>query len=358
MQGENMRYTLFLCLGIALVLTGCSEKNHSGQVDAARQYPTGLDPTNYAESKLCEASENGDIEAVKTLLENGVDINEKGKFDAPALWFASLRDHAEIAKLLLDNGAYVDAKDSQWGATPFKAAAEMGHLEIARMLLAKGAYPYTKDKNGTTALMSASLHGHTDLVRLLLDIGADINAKDRADKTALHYASQKGQTEVIEILLKKGADFETESGDENGLKPTDSPGPGVYKAGVSSSDSSPMMWAAYEGKAESVRVLIEKGADVNMKDGLYHTALHIAAMKGHAEVVKVLVEKGVLVNATDIRHRTALHYASEGGYINIVKFLLNNGANVKIRDLTGKTPIWGAWTKGHEEIEKLLKEAK
>ncbi len=69
--------------------------------------------------------------------------------------------------------------------------------------------------------------------------------------------------------------------------------------------------ASLNGHLEIVPYLIEKGADVNVKDRWQQTPLHLASEKGHLEVVQCLTEKGADINVKDDNGQTALHFASE-----------------------------------------------
>ncbi|MGC2423670.1 MAG: ankyrin repeat domain-containing protein [Nitrospirota bacterium] len=100
---------------------------------------------------LYKAAIYGDVEAVKSCLAKGADVNAKDKAGGTALMVAINNNHADVVRLLVDKGADVNAKD----------------------------------KDGWTALMVASYKSHPDFVRLLIDKGADVNAKSSDGNTAL-----------------------------------------------------------------------------------------------------------------------------------------------------------------------------
>lgn len=108
----------------------------------------------------------------------------------------------------------------------------------------------------------------------------------------------------------------------------------------------PMINAAKGGNAEKVKLLLEKGADVDAKDNSGNTALIYAAVNGHIETVKILVEKGADVNAEDKDGLTALFWAYKKGYPDIELFLIDKGAIVnarhsEIRGFSYADFIWG-----------------
>ncbi|EER27057.1 ankyrin repeat containing protein [Coccidioides posadasii C735 delta SOWgp] len=98
-------------------------------------------------------------------------------------------------------------KDS-YGRTPLFWAASRGHREVARLLLDNGANVNAKDKNKLTPLHVATTSEHTKLMALLLDRGAHIEAKEASGDTPLARAIENGSKEVIKVLLERGANEE------------------------------------------------------------------------------------------------------------------------------------------------------
>ena len=79
------------------------------------------------------------------------------------------------------------------------------HEDVARMLMSNGANVNAADQEGRTALMQAAVYGHVDVARALLSNGAEVNAKDREGRTALTQASTYGHADVVRLLLSNGA---------------------------------------------------------------------------------------------------------------------------------------------------------
>ncbi|MDH5680971.1 MAG: ankyrin repeat domain-containing protein, partial [Spirochaetota bacterium] len=112
--------------------------------------------------------------------------------------------------------------------------------------------------------------------------------------------------------------------------------------------------AAYQGKLQEVKRLIQKGADVNARDSHKDTALHSAAQGGKLEVVKYLLKKGADVNAKNNNGTTPLHFAAEYGHKNVVKWLLTSGADANAKNTGPETPLFLAVKKGHKDIARIL----
>ena len=118
------------------------------------------------------------------------------------------------------------------------------------------------------------------------------------------------------------------------------------------------MCAALEGRTETVKALLRKGADVNAKDDSGRTALMFAVINLHGQTVKVLLEHGADVNARDDDGATPLMLAASCGDPEIVQTLLSRGADLNGSFVqTGKTALMLAEEHGYANIAGLLKQA-
>jgi len=117
------------------------------------------------------ASRKGDAGIVKMLIKAGAVVNVTGMQLTP-LMVASGNGYEEVARVLINNGADVNAKWTHRQITPLIMAATEGHKEIVKLLLEKGADVNAKNHYGTTALKAASDIGHTDIVKMLKEAGA------------------------------------------------------------------------------------------------------------------------------------------------------------------------------------------
>ena len=111
------------------------------------------------------ASQNGQVEEAKSLLERGAQINFQTIDGTSALHIASLNGHIKVVKLLLEKEAKVDLLNNDQ-CSPLMIACERELTDIARVLLEHDADTYLRNKNGQTALEIAKEKNHVDIISL------------------------------------------------------------------------------------------------------------------------------------------------------------------------------------------------
>lgn len=145
---------------------------------------------------LFRAVRAGDAAAVKALLDQGVPVDAKARYDRTPLSFAADRGNVEIVRMLLEKGADVNAKDTFYGGTALTWAADKGHTDIVRLLLAKGAGP------AADVLMTGARKKSLDLLEVALATG-------RLEPDDLSFALQRAEAasaaEVVARLQAAGA---------------------------------------------------------------------------------------------------------------------------------------------------------
>uniref|UniRef100_A0A8B9VKI8 Kinase D-interacting substrate of 220 kDa n=1 Tax=Anas zonorhyncha TaxID=75864 RepID=A0A8B9VKI8_9AVES len=268
-------------------------------------------------------------------------------------------------KALLEKCRDVDERNEN-GQTPLMLAAEQGNLEIVQELLKKGANCNLEDADNWTALISAAKEGHAAIVAELLNYNVNLEHRDLGGWTALMWASYKGRTEVAKLLLEKGANPNI-TGMQYSVYPIIwAAGRGhsdivhlllQYGAKVNCSDkygTTPLVWAARKGHLECVKYLLQMGADVDQEGANSMTALIVAVKGGYTDSVKEILKRNPNVNLTDKDGNTALMIASKEGHTEIVQDLLDAGTYVNIPDRSGDTVLIGAVRGGHVEIVRAL----
>ncbi|MDE3117932.1 MAG: ankyrin repeat domain-containing protein [Nitrospirota bacterium] len=159
-------------------------------------------------SALQDAAERGDLQVVRTLVEQGAPINERSSVNAPPLQNAAAQGHAEVVTFLLDHGADINA--GQGWFTPLAAAAAGGHLDIVKLLLDRGADIDAKSPAiGYTALWWAAWTGKTKVVQLLLDRGANCcetaGGELTSVNTPLKAAQDHGHDGIVRLIQQAEA---------------------------------------------------------------------------------------------------------------------------------------------------------
>lgn len=232
------------------------------------------------EHEFLEAVKRGDTATVADLLRHRPELARfAGEHDKTGLHWAAETDQAEVARLLLNAGAEMEANTS-WGATPLDWAATMGRVRVADLLLSGGA-------SGLPLVVAAAL-GKLETVQAMVGSGADLSAHRR-----------RGAPES-----------------PNDHWPADS----AHIRGDVISDA--MYAAARNGHAEVVEYLLDRGAATDAKGVFGATGLHWAAMNGHRHTVDLLLARGASLTIRDARfNATPEGWAKEGGHVEIAEAL-------------------------------------
>jgi len=157
----------------------------------------------------------------------------------------------------------------------------------------------------------------------------------------LHDATKAGDVVKVRQLLDQGADINAKSG--------------VF-------EWTPLHIAIAARKTKIIELLIEKGADLEALDRDQRTPLHIAALSGfiedakpYTDMAKFLIEKGAEVNARDNSQSTPLHFAAFRGNVHMAELLIQKGADVNAVDKNGMTPAKVAVWQNHPRTAALIR---
>lgn len=172
-------------------------------VPSIKRFLTVEYKSNYGESALELAAQNGHEKLVKILLAAGADPNAKDHFGQTALMETAYRNVA-IVKELLQAGADPNLQDDRGKTALRNAAIHKKNKEIVQALLAAKADPNISDETGNTPLLEAASTADKDIVKLLLDAGANVNVQNKYGWTALINAATFGNKAVVPLLLEKG----------------------------------------------------------------------------------------------------------------------------------------------------------
>ena len=315
-------------------------------------------------TSLYLTAQNGEKEMTELLLRKGADleIQPYGENDLTLLHQVAKQGYQEIVALLLNYGADVN-ECTPSGITLLHIAEQNRDRDMIQFLLQKGADPRTRveKEKGFVLLHSACEHGYRELAAILIDDGVDVNRCDDNGWSPLRTATKNGHTEVMQLLLQRGANeisksfsdqlklvlaFQRDNLEVIAL---------LLDCGISKTMMTNLLcWAASDGDKKMAELLLERGADVNLKrntDKNGNSPLHIAAQRGFDEIVELLVNFDGDVNRINDNGFSPLHLAAIKGHTKVIQILLQRGAFVNLRDQSGKLSFSDSL--GYQEIAPL-----
>jgi ankyrin repeat protein len=342
-------------------------------------------PASQAEPVLMTAVRSGSIVAVQCLLGHGADVNAREPWQGEtALMWAAGGNYSEIATLLIQHGASIDARSAEpdfprrqagltvlprgrW--TPLMYAARQGAADAARTLAGAGAELDLTDPDGTTALVLAIINVHYDTAAVLIDAGADTNVADETGMAALYAATDLNTlpwmfgrpdpkltdrltgVDIVRRLLESGADPNAR------LRAVLMQRHHTTGDNALGEGATPFMRAAKSGDLPVMRLLLEYGADPRITQKNHTTSLMLAAgfgwRDGNAAIptrdrgaindalaaITMCLDRGVDIRAANDAGDTVLHAAATRGSDVIIQFLVDKGADVHARNRQGRTPL-------------------
>ncbi len=222
--------------------------------------------------------------------------------------------------------------------TALHVAARHGRTEIARLLVEHGARVDAVNVNRRTALHEACIRGNLELAEFLIASGTDVNAQSangsHLNATINHHFSAQHMP-LVELLLKHGADVNL--GSSSGWTP-------LHRA---------LFYGRTRNNVSLAEILIRHGADVNLipHSGASGTLLRHVASYGNAAIARMLIDAGADVNYS-LKGTSFLHRAARHGHAEVVELLLARGANPLALDGKGNTPL--GLTEEHVKVLEIL----
>lgn len=229
---------LILCILLATgsILGGCTLDQ---QGEDTKPSETDKDVLN---KQLIKAVENKDAKLIESIIKEGADVNTKDPNGRTPTMIATYNNDIPSANVLINAGADVNIQDNTRN-NPFLYAGAEGYLEILRLTIKAGADPRLTNRYGGTALIPASEHGYVDVVAELLT-KTDIN---------VNHINDLGWTALLEAIILNNGDLEQQ---------------------------------------QTVQLLIDHGADVNIKDKNGVSPLAHARRMGFVEIENILLKAG------------------------------------------------------------------
>lgn len=247
------------------------------------------------------------------------------------------------------------SESSKSGSRDFVEAAKAHQLRQAQQILDGGGVVDVLDPYVTLAYLEAAYEGRMKLVESLLERGVDVDSSIRRDRilelrhykqslfeddrTALMLASRQGHLRIVDLLLSKGADVNARS-----------------DAGATA-----LLYASSNAHPDVVGVLSAHGADVNAQDDSGQSALMEVFHRDNdsekiVEIVTMLITAGADLNLVNDHYESALVYAVQSGLVQGVKILLDAGAEPNLERPDGRNPavLSVAVTKQKEVFDLLI----
>lgn len=302
---------------------------------------------NYDIPDFLQAADNGDLQAVKNYVENGMPVNETGS-GWTALHHAARKGHVPVVQYLLQHKADPQKRTGD-GYTPIIYACFAGSAESVSLLLKAGGNAKDEDnKNSDHCLLAAAYSGDIPTVKLLLRSGMKVDQPNTMGETALMQAAYLGHLSLMEFLMNNGANVNA----------------------VGQYGESPLNQAISGRQLKALRILLEKGADANIsRRGDNFTLLMSTALFNHPEMAQALLKHGANVRAycpacSKSAGCTARSLAESKGHAEVakllkdaeVKMMLNKIAIVKVKDslnVRDKPTIEGIKTRSLSGGEKV-----
>ncbi|RWS03465.1 protein phosphatase 1 regulatory subunit 16A-like protein [Dinothrombium tinctorium] len=225
-------------------------------------------------------------------------------------------------------------------------AAARNDVEEVRRLLMLGVSPDSTNEDGLTALHQCCIDDSEEMMKLLIDFGANVNAKDSEQWTPLHAAATCGHLHLVKYLISKEADLLAVNADGNmpydiceDEATLDYIESEMAKKGITQEMIDETRAAVENEMLQDLKILEERGDDLEFRDAQGATPLHIAAANGYLSVVEFLLDHHVSTDVVDNDLWQPIHAAACWGHPDVVEMLVQAGADLNAKTKNGETPF-------------------
>lgn len=314
-------------------------------------------------------------EDIEMLIPYGLDINEKYMFINPneenyigyydyepaqnslttPLIRAAINCDDEVVQFLLENGALTEIQDDD-GRTALMSLIIERDVDIlnntAKLLIENSSSLNTQDNDGNTALMIYCYEiCDTDIFKFMIENGASTSITNNKGENVLNISYNTGDINLIEFFIQKyNISFSIKDNFNILLEALLRNDIDQFKRLIENCTKSiievdnkygetMLMIACRKNKPEIVKILIENGASLDMKNNRQETALNIACTHNNTEIASLLIEKGALLSIKNNKQETPLIICTRNNNVDLVKLLLEKGASTSIKNSRKETAL-------------------
>lgn len=249
----------------------------------------------------------------------------------------------KTVRFLLKERGYIIDQLNNFGETALHRAAQVGQTTTMDELILNGADLNAKVHHHylgqATPMILASVCLRIDAIRVLLNRGVDVNASDPQKRlTPLHFAASM-DTNLTRFLLDYGADANL----------------AAFQPPMTSLHFSVYFAHAYDGACDRVKLLLNSGAHINLRNGSGNTALHIAILGGHQDLAHALLEGGADIYLTNRQEKSPIQLAKELGHFSWLEKWIRPPF---LHDILQQTPALtqAIWANDISRVHHLLEE--
>ncbi|XP_067850223.1 palmitoyltransferase ZDHHC13-like [Heptranchias perlo] len=248
--------------------------NNSSQAKSPAEHHSDLAfMEDYSNWDIVKATQYGIIDRCKELIEAGYDVRQPDKENVTLIHWAAINNRIELVKYYISKGAIVDQLGGDLNSTPLHWATRQGHLSMVVTLMKYGADPSLVDREGLTCLHLAVQFQHMPIIAYLVAQGQDVDAVDVNGQTPLMLATCKIiGPEPTRFLIKLNAS----------VNAVDK----VHR-------NTPLHWAAMSGNVAALTVLLDAGANVEVKNAMGETPLGLAQQNRNPWIIQCLMDANV-----------------------------------------------------------------
>lgn len=322
---QGSRYAGWPLLNIAIEL---GETSIANQLIRQKSNPGLSGPEG--NNALHMAARSGDSGTLRRLLQNGAMVNSVNHMNETALYLAVEAACLKCVRLLLANKAN-PAIANRHKITPLEVAVQNSQPRIAQTLLAtRSSYPGIH-----RVLLLAVQKRMENLSMTLIKLDPELAAIDDNDRSVLWYSVDQGLEKMVNSLMITNK-FDLNQRDINGY--------------------SPLAQAAYRGRLDIVRKLMQGGASAATLTNQKNSPLMLASLSGNTKLVGYLIDAGVDINVQNEIGDTALIIAAAEAKNEIVKLLISAGANLQLRNQEELNAYQIARNSGHQDTADLIRD--